>query len=61
MSYRPGDILRIRNRFKGGHTEEVTVISVGREGHGLEVRDCREQIWGYIWATEVLELVSRAR
>lgn len=57
----PGDVLRVRNPFKGGHEEEVTVVRVDRGGHGIEVRDARGQVWGYLKPADVLGMVRRAR
>lgn len=59
--YRPGDVLRVRNPFKGGHEEEVTVERVDRGGYGLEVRDGRGQLWGYLQPKDVVAVVRRAR
>lgn len=53
-SYNVGDRIRIRNRYKGMHVENVTVVSVGRQGTGLEVRDERGLLWGYIHPRDVL-------
>lgn len=52
--HKVGDRIRIRNRFKGGKVEDVEVIRVVRDGHGLEVKDDRGLTWGYIFPADVL-------
>lgn len=58
---KPGDVIRIRNMFKGGLVEEVTVVKVERGGHGIEVKDARGQVWGYAKPQDVLAVVRRGK
>lgn len=60
-TYRVGDLLRIRNPFKGGHVEEVTVAGIERGGHGMTVQDQRGQYWGLIKPTDVITVVKRGK
>ncbi|BDG61881.1 hypothetical protein caldi_29710 [Caldinitratiruptor microaerophilus] len=39
----------------------MTVVRVDRGGHGIEVRDARGQVWGYLKPADVLGMVRRAR
>lgn len=58
---KPGDVIRLRNMFKGGRVEEVTVVRVDRGGHGIEFRDTRGQIWGYAQPRDILAVVRRGK
>ncbi|MCG0238465.1 MAG: hypothetical protein L6E13_04210 [Firmicutes bacterium] len=60
-AFHPGDLLRIRNPFKNGHVEDVTVVSVERGGYGLAVRDSRGLVWALIKPTDVVAVLRRAR
>ncbi len=53
-AYNVGDRIRIRNPYKGMHTENVTVVAILRQGSALEVRDDSDRLWGYIHPRDVL-------
>lgn len=61
ITIRSGDTIRIRNPFKGGHVEDVTVVQVEREGWAIEVKDHRGQVWGYIKPHQVVEVLRSGR
>lgn len=52
--FKVGDRIRIRNVFKGYHTETVTVVQVLRQGSALEVLDETGQAWACIHPRDVL-------
>lgn len=58
---RPGDVIRVRNLFKGGRVEDVTVVQVERNGHGIAFQDARGQVWGYAQPRDVLAVVRRTK
>lgn len=53
-SYKVGDRIRIRNIYKGNRVETVTITKVDRNGTGLEVRDAKGLVWGFIHPKDVL-------
>lgn len=61
VRYQPGDVIRIRNPFKGGHVEDVTVVAVHRGGYALEVRDSRGLVWGLIQPRDIVGPAQPAR
>lgn len=49
-----GDVITVKNPFKGNHVEQVTVVRVLHDGWALEVRDSRGLVWGYLKPRDIV-------